>query len=351
MAAGFRQLAIRRFHANSRTPPAESERAFPRLGPLKSTSIAALISRSRPVGPPRRESVRGCPTTGQSARGRMRDVPGEDARPRSRRPPRGRRLDCRSRVAAPGRIGVAIPSATRRGRSIQSMGRARLAGGADLRATAQGPAAVRLRGGRGLARRRRGGGREGRHRATQEEHRAPQGHARPAAGAPAARRAGAAAREHRLPLLSGHHGRDRLRHGREVRRDPGAVPRPGRQAAEVRLPRLRGRGRAGARAGPADRGRHADRGGSRPCRGGTLRRPPAAVPPGPGPGTARHRDRPRGAGRLGGDGRLPHPPGGGAAARDPAHLGAAVCRRDRHAGTRPWPGPDQERLCLGDRPR
>src|SRR3954465_173501 len=65
---------------------------------------------------------------------------------------------------------------------------------------------------------------------------APPGHARPAAGAPAARRAGAAAREHHLPLLPGHHGRDRLRHGREVRCDPGAVPRPGRQAAEGRLP-------------------------------------------------------------------------------------------------------------------
>ena len=44
-------------------------------------------------------------------------------------------------------------------------------------------------------------------------------------------------------------------------------------------------------------------------------------------------------------------PGGGAAARDPARLGAAVRRRDRHAGARPRPGQDQEGVRLGDRPR
>ncbi len=100
---------------------------------------------------------------------------------------------------------------------------------------------------------------------------APPRGARPAAGASAARRGGAGARGDGLPLLPGPAGRDRRRCGRAARRDPRAVPRRRDEAAEAGVPRLPRRGRAGAGAGPPDRGRGADRGDGRACAG--LRTP------------------------------------------------------------------------------
>ena len=61
---------------------------------------------------------------------------------------------------------------------------------------------------------------------------------------------------------------------RAARRRAGAVPGARRASAQIRLPRLRGRGRAGARAGAADRGRPADRGDGRPGAGLQVCRPP-----------------------------------------------------------------------------
>ena len=69
-------------------------------------------------------------------------------------------------------------------------------------------------------------------------------------------------------------------------RDPGAVSGDRDQASETRLPCLRRHRGAGAGAGAADRGRHTDRGDGRPCAGGALCRPSAAVSPGADPGAA-----------------------------------------------------------------
>ena len=58
-----------------------------------------------------------------------------------------------------------------------------------------------------------------------------------------------------------------------ARRDPGAVSGARHPPAEIRLPHLPGRGGAGPGAGPADRGRSADRAAGRACAGGEICRP------------------------------------------------------------------------------
>ena len=68
---------------------------------------------------------------------------------------------------------------------------------------------------------------------------------------------------------------------------------------QICLPGLRGRCRAGAGAGAADRGRIADRGHRRPGSGVQICRPSAAVPPGPDLRPPGHRSRSLDAGRLG----------------------------------------------------
>ena len=74
---------------------------------------------------------------------------------------------------------------------------------------------------------------------------------------------------------------------------------------QVRLPRLRGRGGPGAGAGPADRGRHSDRGHRRAGARLQVRRPSAALSPGADLRPAGRQSRPLDAGRLGRARRLP----------------------------------------------
>jgi site-specific DNA recombinase len=88
------------------------------------------------------------------------------------------------------------------------------------------------------------------------------------------------------------------------------------------------RGRAGARACPPDRGRHADRSDGRPRPGVAVRGSLAAVSPGADPGAPGDRDQPRGPRRLARHGNPRDRTRGAAPARDSARLGAAVRRRD-----------------------
>ena len=128
-------------------------------------------------------------------------------------------------------------------------------------------------------------------------------------------------------------------------RRAGAVPGAGGASAEVRLPVLYGRGRAGAGAGPADPGRAAHRGDRGPCAGVEVRRSPAAVPPGP---DLRAPGRCPGSldlGRLGGARRLPAASRARTAARHLEGVAQTVRRRDDGAGARSGAWTDQDRPC------
>ena len=101
------------------------------------------------------------------------------------------------------------------------------------------------------------------------------------------------------PLLPGRAAPDRRGQERAAGHRAGAVPGARHPAAQICLPDLRGRCRAGPGAGAADRGRPADRGHRRPGSGVQICRPSAAVSPGPDLRPPGHRSGSLDAGRLG----------------------------------------------------
>ena len=128
------------------------------------------------------------------------------------------------------------------------------------------------------------------------------------AGASAADRDDRRCRGQGLPVLQGRAASDRRGCQREARRHPSAVPSAGRASAQICVPGLRGRRRPVARAGAADRGRHADGSDRRPCHRLQIRRPLAAVSPGPDLRPARHSSRSLDSRRLGRPRRVPLAP-------------------------------------------
>lgn len=90
----------------------------------------------------------------------------------------------------------------------------------------------------------------------------------------------ACARQYRMSLLPRRDACDRRGNRRTPRQDPRAVSGDRYTPAEIRLPVMRGRNRAGASAGASDQRRHSHGKPCRRCRGRQIRLAQATLPPG-----------------------------------------------------------------------
>ncbi len=245
---------------------------------------------------------------------------------------RGDRTDGRDRETAGPDPQAAAPS-------LRPPFRAAVAGSAATRHRRHRAAACRKQGGRGCSGKVR-------RAATAPPGGAPAAQSRRPACAFAARRGGDRCRGQVLPLLQRHDAPDRRNPHRDARHRARAAAGEGDPASALRLPCLRGGGRAGARAGAADRWRHGHRGAGGACADQQVSRFPAALPAIADAGASGHRHRSLDAGRLGRAGLLVAAAGLRPAGLDRAVVDKTVRRRHHLAGARSGSRQDQDRASV-----